>query len=66
MQLATGLLYHRDLPIRDEPMRRLVEHCLQRVDGVAGLVYCRVEPVEPGPVILAATHLQPQLPTGLQ
>ncbi len=33
MQLATGLLYNRDLPTIDEPMRNLVEHYLQRVDG---------------------------------
>lgn len=33
MQLATGLLYNRDLPALDEPVRNLVEHYLQRVDG---------------------------------
>ena len=33
MQLATGLLYNRDLPTLDDPMRTLVDHYLQRVDG---------------------------------
>ncbi|MCA0307168.1 MAG: hypothetical protein LCH87_07355 [Actinobacteria bacterium] len=33
MQFATGLLYNRDLPTLDEPMRNLVEHYLQRVDS---------------------------------
>ena len=33
MQLATGLLYNRDLPTIDDPMRNLVNHYLQRVDG---------------------------------
>ncbi len=33
MQLATGLLYNRDLPTIDDPMRNLVDHYLQRVDG---------------------------------
>jgi hypothetical protein len=33
MQLATGLLDHRDLPTIDDPMRNLVDHYLQRVDG---------------------------------
>ncbi|MFT4295178.1 MAG: hypothetical protein QM582_07170 [Micropruina sp.] len=33
MQLATGLLYNRDLPTLDDPMRNLVDHYLQRVDG---------------------------------
>jgi len=32
-QFATGLLYNRDLPTLDEPMRNLVEHYLQRVDS---------------------------------
>lgn len=33
MQLATGLLYNRDLPTIDDPMRNLVAHYLQRVDS---------------------------------
>lgn len=33
MQLATGLLYNRDLPTLDDPMRNLVDHYLQRVDS---------------------------------
>ena len=33
MQLASGLLYNRDLPALDEPMRNLVDHYLQRVDS---------------------------------
>jgi len=33
MQLATGLLYNRDLPALDDPMRNLVEHYLRRVDS---------------------------------
>lgn len=33
MQLATGLLYNRDLPTIDDPMRNLVDHYLQRVDS---------------------------------
>jgi hypothetical protein len=33
MQLATGLLYNRDLPTMDDAMRNLVDHYLQRVDG---------------------------------
>ena len=33
MQLATGLLYNRDLPTIDDAMRNLVDHYLQRVDG---------------------------------
>lgn len=33
MQLATGLFYNRDLPTIDDPMRNLVDHYLQRVDG---------------------------------
>lgn len=33
MQLATGLLYNSDLPTIDDPMRNLVDHYLQRVDG---------------------------------
>lgn len=33
MQLATGLLHNRDLPTLDDPMRNLVDHCLQRVDS---------------------------------
>ena len=33
MQLATGLLYNRDLPAIDDPMRNLVDHYLQRVDS---------------------------------
>ena len=33
MQLATGLLYNRDLPTIGDPMRNLVDHYLQRVDG---------------------------------
>ncbi|MFN8212097.1 MAG: hypothetical protein U0R27_00445 [Candidatus Nanopelagicales bacterium] len=33
MQLATGVLYNRDLPTIDDPMRNLVHHYLQRVDG---------------------------------
>ena len=33
MQLATGLLYNRDLPTIDDPMRNLVDHYLRRVDG---------------------------------
>jgi len=33
MQLATGLLYNRDLPTIDDPMRNLVDHYLQRVDA---------------------------------
>ena len=33
MQLATGLLYNRDLPTIDEPMRNLVDHYLQRADS---------------------------------
>ncbi|CAL8974457.1 hypothetical protein PROP_01430 [Propionicimonas sp. T2.31MG-18] len=33
MQLATGLLYDRDLPTIDDPMRNLVDHYLRRVDG---------------------------------
>jgi hypothetical protein len=32
MQLATGLLYNRDLPTLDDPMRNLVDHYLRRVD----------------------------------
>lgn len=32
MQLATGLLYNRDLPTIDDPMRNLVDHYLRRVD----------------------------------
>ncbi len=32
-QLATGLLYNRDLPTIDDPLRNLVDHYLQRVDG---------------------------------
>jgi hypothetical protein len=33
MQLATGLLYNRDLPTIDDAMRNLVDHYLQRVDS---------------------------------
>jgi hypothetical protein len=33
MQLATGLLYNRDLPTIDDAMRNLVDHYLRRVDG---------------------------------
>lgn len=33
MQLATGLLYNRDLPTIDDPMRNLVDHYLKRVDS---------------------------------
>ncbi len=33
MQLATGLLYNRDLPTIDDPVRNLVDHYLQRVDS---------------------------------
>ena len=33
MQLATGLLYNRDLSTIDDPMRNLVDHYLQRVDN---------------------------------
>lgn len=33
MQLATGLLYNRDLPTIDDPMRNLVDHYLRRVDS---------------------------------
>ncbi|WP_454228695.1 hypothetical protein [Propioniciclava flava] len=33
MQLATGLLYNRDLPTIDDPMRNLVNHYLQRADS---------------------------------
>jgi hypothetical protein len=33
MQLATGLLYNRDLPTIDDPMRNLVDHYLQRVNS---------------------------------
>ena len=33
MQLATGLLYNRDLPTLDDPMRNLVSHYLRRVDS---------------------------------
>ena len=33
MQLATGLLYNRDLATLDDPMRNLVDHYLQRVDS---------------------------------
>lgn len=33
MQLASGLLYNRDLPTLDGPVRNLVEHYLQRVDS---------------------------------
>jgi hypothetical protein len=33
MQLATGLLYNRDLPAIDDPLRNLVDHYLQRVDS---------------------------------
>lgn len=33
MQLASGLLYNRDLPSLDDPVRNLVEHYLQRVDS---------------------------------
>jgi hypothetical protein len=32
MQLATGLLYNRDLPTIDDAMRNLVDHYLRRVD----------------------------------
>ncbi len=33
MQLATGLLYNRDLPTIDDSMRNLVDHYLRRVDS---------------------------------
>ena len=33
MQLATGLLYNRDLPALDDPMRSLVDRYLQRVES---------------------------------
>lgn len=33
MQLATRLLYNRDLPTIDDPMRNLVDHYLKRVDS---------------------------------
>ena len=32
-QLATGLLYNRDLPALDDPMRNLIDYYLQRVDS---------------------------------